>query len=220
MDFVLRPRSVQELLERARNLSGLSLRNVVEEKIFSTTKPHKGWMGELIEMALGLSQDKAAEPDFQEYGIELKTIPISVKGLPKESTFICSVPASPELSWETSAVRKKLLKILWIPLQVNNPDRFLERRIGEPYLWSPSPEQEKIFRQDWEELMESFVLGEAEALTARQGQALQLRPKALNSRKVKAYINSSGKKCWITPRGFYLRSQFTCSLFQEKFKAF
>ena len=57
-----------------------------------------------------------------------------------------------------------------------------ERRIGMPLLWSPNEEEERLLRQDWEELMDMIVLGEVEQISARHGQVLQLRPKAANNK--------------------------------------
>ena len=41
-----------------------------------------------------------------------------------------------------------------------------ERTVGIPILWQPSPEEDQLLRQDWEEISEQIILGQGESLTA------------------------------------------------------
>jgi DNA mismatch repair protein MutH len=203
------PQNVSELLARAQALSGLSLGQIAERHQVDTYRPHKGWAGQLIEIALGATAGSKPEPDFMGLGVELKTLPIDCRGKPTESTFICAAPRTMEASWRESSIYRKLAKVLWIPILTEKSIPLLERKIGLPIFWSPSQEQEAILKEDWEELSESLMLGKAGGLTAKYGQYLQVRPKAANSRVLIQDVNEEGELCWVVPRGFYLRTCFT-----------
>src|SRR5690606_39947645 len=71
---------------------------------------NKGWVGQLLEAALGASAGSQALQDFPELGVELKTIPLDANGKPLETTFVCTTPLLDvhQLTWETSTVRNKL----------------------------------------------------------------------------------------------------------------
>jgi DNA mismatch repair protein MutH len=203
------PQTLSELRERAEGLSGLSLQAIAERHQVNTQSPHKGWTGQLIEIALGANAGSKPEPDFIKLGIELKTLPINRQGKPLESTFVCTAPKSMEASWRESAVYRKLAHVLWVPILTEEMIPLLERRLSTPILWSPSTAEEKILAEDWQELSEALMLGKAERLTAKYGQYLQIRPKAAHSRVLVKGSNEEGELQWMVPRGFYLRSRFT-----------
>ncbi len=79
------PESERELLERAERLAGWTLAEIaldLKTRLPSDLKRAKGWIGELIERALGASAFSLPEPDFPRLGIELKTIPADRAGRP------------------------------------------------------------------------------------------------------------------------------------------
>jgi DNA mismatch repair protein MutH len=163
----------------------------------------------LLEHALGATAASRPEPDFAQLGIELKTLPLNAQWQPKESTFVCTAKLPGEANWHESNVYQKLKKVLWIPVEADPNLALSQRRIGKPILWQPTAAQEKILQQDWEELMEMLTLGAYQQLTAKIGTYLQLRPKAANSRVLRAMLNTDSEPLLIVPRGFYLRTCFT-----------
>ena len=151
-------------MAQAKALAGLTLREIAREHgwpIPDTSRSGKGWPGQLIEDALGASAASLPEPDFQLIGVELKTIPVDTRGRPRESTYVCSVPLddASTSTWEESNVRRKLARVLWIPLLCGDALPIGERRVGSPLLWSPDPEEEAALRVDWEEFMELICVG-------------------------------------------------------------
>jgi DNA mismatch repair protein MutH len=171
------------------------------------------------ERYLGASAGSKPEQDFADIGIELKTIPVDSEGRPLETTFVCVAPLTGNsgVTWASSHVRYKLARVLWIPVEGSRDIPLSKRRIGAPLLWSPSPEEEALLKQDWEELMDLIVLGQVEKITARHGEVLQLRPKAANSRVLTAAIGEFGQSIMTQPRGFYLKKNFTGSLLARHF---
>jgi DNA mismatch repair protein MutH len=158
------PRSENELLARANGLAGLrigALAKDLGQDIPADPVRAKGFIGELIEVALHASAGSRPVPDFEHLGIELKTIPVSRAGEPRESTHVCAVPLLDNIAinWETSLVRRKLQRVLWIPYLAESELSLAERVIGNALLWTPSPDQERVLKGDFEELMDKVCLG-------------------------------------------------------------
>ena len=214
--------NIDELVHAANQLVGLTLAELAERcgiMIPSSLRREKGWIGQLLEFALGASAGSKPQQDFPELGVELKTLPIANNGIPLESTFVCTAPLlhQQKITWETSSVHHKLSAVLWIPVFGDRQQDIASRMIGNPWLWHPTTEQEKIIRRDWEEIMELIALGKVESISARHGEALQLRPKAANGQSLTPAIGSEGTIIQTRPRGFYLRSSFTRELLHMQF---
>ncbi len=216
------PGSDVELLQRAQSIAGLSLYQLakqLDEPVPEKLHHAKGWIGQLLEKALGATAGSLPEPDFQQLGIEMKTLPVNRQGQPQESTYVCTVPLqnNHNLNWEQSWVRNKLKHVLWIPVESEKDLPVTERRIGQAILWSPSPEQEKILQQDWEELMDLVCTGQLANISAKQGTYLQIRPKAANANSLVNTEDEEGNAALTLPRGFYLRSVFTQQILKHHF---
>jgi DNA mismatch repair protein MutH len=216
------PQSEAELLQRAQEIAGLTFAELAEEAgmtVPDNLKRDKGWVGQLLEWHLGAPAGSKPQQDFSQLGIELKSIPIGYSGRPLETTFVCVAPlvGVHGLTWETSHVRNKLSRVLWVPVEGEREIPLAERRVGSPLIWSPSEEEEMQLKTDWEELMEMIVLGRVEQINARHGEMLQLRPKAANSRVLTEAYGASGKPIKTLPRGFYLRTQFTTRILEQHY---
>jgi DNA mismatch repair protein MutH len=209
------PRSEAELLARAAALAGHTLGELAAELGAppppSDQRHAKGLAGSLIERALGAKRGSAVGPDFPVLGIELKTIPIDVRGRPAEVTFVCMVPQTriADLEWELSPVHAKLRRVLFVPIESDARLPLSARRIGAPRLWSPSVSEDAELRADFELLAAVFGCGGAETLTARQGLHLHVRPKGRDARARVRGSDELGAPTRTLPRGFYLRSSFT-----------
>jgi DNA mismatch repair protein MutH len=222
MTILAPPSSEAELLERAGELGGLTLGDIAAR--FGKVPPEdlrraKGWVGQLIEHALGATARSRAAPDFEALGVELKTIPVRRDGMPCESTFVCTIDLVGILSvdWDVSLVRKKLSRVLWMPVEGERDIPVRVRRIGSPLLWSPSDSDAAALRFDWEELASVIGRGDVESLTGHFGRYLQVRPKAADSRARRRGIDHDGLPIATLPRGFYLRAGFTAKVLSEHF---
>ena len=220
MNLAKLPTSAAALLANANGLAGFRVGEIAEMlqiPVPKDLKRDKGWVGQLIETALGANAGSKAEQDFVHLGIELKTIPINVQGEPLETTFVSLAPLIQNngITWQSSHVRHKLQKVLWIPVEGSRDIPLAERHIGQPILWQPSSEQEQQLQQDWEELMELIVLGQLHKINATLGEVLQLRPKGRNSKALANAINEQGQPIQSLPLGFYLRKQFTRQILQQ-----
>ncbi len=211
------PKTEEELMERAQALAGRRLADVAAEHLMrvpENSTRSKGWAGQLLERALGATAGSLAEPDFQAIHVEMKSLPIDRIGTPVESTYVCVAPLDESLgtSWRDSWVFHKLARVLWVPLLSEKHLPPGERVIGTPFIWSPSPQEEAILRDDWETLSELILTGQVARITGSIGQALHLRPKASSSAETKWAVGEEGEWIKANPKGFYLRSSFTQSV--------
>ncbi len=209
-------------MRRAHGLAGLRLGELAERlarPVPQDLRRAKGFVGGLVEKALGASAGSRAQPDFPELAIELKTLPVDRRGASLESTFVCTIPIAEigDVEWEDSRVRRKLLRVLWIPVEGERSIAVAERRIGQPLLWNLGAEDEAALRQDWEELAGLIGGGHVESLTGHLGRSLQIRPKAADSRARRLGFDAEGLPFAALPRGFYLRASFTRALLERHY---
>jgi DNA mismatch repair protein MutH len=216
------PRDEAELVARAAALAGLRLSELAE-RLNAPVPPDlrraKGFVGGLLERALGATAGSRALPDFPELGVELKTLPVDRRGAPVESTFVCTIPLTEigQVEWVDSRVRRKLDKVLWVPIEGERQIAVGERRIGQALFYRLTAEDEAALRADWEELAGYIGRGHVEDLTGHLGQFLQIRPKAADSRARRVGFDADGVPFAALPRGFYLRPSFTHALLRRHF---
>lgn len=207
------PGTVEELELRARALKDRRVGEVAAALGFSlpsAPQRAKGFVGQVVEHALGADPKAGQRPDFPGLAVELKTIPVRSDGRPAESTFCCSITmeTADQERWETSRLRQRLARVLWVPVQAAQQAPLAERRFGQARLWSPNAKETAVLRADWEDLMGAIGVGRSGTLSAREGQALQVRPKAATARVRTLAPGSDGPE-WTLPLGFYLRARFT-----------
>ncbi len=222
MSVVSPPTSEEQLLKRARQLAGLTLADLAikfNQTIPKDTRHAKGWIGQLVETTLGATASSLAEPDFQLIGIELKTLPLTSSGKPKESTYVCTVPLTNlhEQNWQTSWLKRKLQRVLWLPIEADKCIPLASRHIGNAVLWSPDEDEATQLQQDWEELMELVCLGKLDQITSHMGRYLQIRPKGANAKSLTTTLDEEGNTIQTLPRGFYLRPEFTQRIIQANY---
>ncbi len=220
MHTITPPIDEAALLLRAQALAGMTLGEIADSikvQVPENLKREKGWIGLLLEQVLGASAGSRPEPDFPDLGIELKSLPINYQGKPLETTFVCVAPLTGLVGaqWQTSHIRNKLSRVLWVPVISERDIPIAERLVGTPFIWSPSPEEEQLMALDWQELTDMIVLGEVENIHGKYGQVLQLRPKAANSQAKTQAFNRHGQPFQTLPRGFYLKTSFTQALLQK-----
>ena len=211
------PKSEDELMERARGLMGRSLGELATRfgrRVPDEPRRAKGFAGQLFELALGATAGSRSAPDFERIGVELKSVPVARPGVPTESTYVCTVDliADPTLDWSASRARKKLARVLWMPIQADPALAFAERRLGRPILWSPDPATDALLRRDFDDLMEFVRLGHADRVTAHHGTALQIRPKGADATSDAWGVDEDGHRAKVRARGFYLRPTFTAAI--------
>lgn len=219
-----RPNSIDELFARASSLAGQRFGELAAQADLTIPKDlrrDKGWVGMMLEHYLGATAGSKPTQDFPELGIELKTLPVDAMGKPLETTFVCVAPLKDiaGVSWQQSNVRNKLQCVLWLPVDGRREIPLAERVVGSAFIWQPTAAQEQILQRDWEEHMDRIALGKVEEITARQGQAIQIRPKAADGSALTDAIGPDGTLIQVRPRGFYLKKSFTEQIIEQVFNA-
>ncbi len=217
------PTSLSELKVRLDLLVGLSLEQIANTyKIALPTsfKRAKGFTGELIEKALGANALNLPLPDFTHLAIELKTIPVSDKLEPLESTYICHLKLMPKRgeSFFESTLYKKTALILFVAIEGLREIEGPKRKVLGYYLYKPDAKTLEIIKNDYEEVMEQISLGRAHEITARTGTIVQVRPKGASGKDLVPYVNEDGEIALTRPRGFYFRAAFTKEICKKMFK--
>jgi len=205
------PSSIEELLARAKKLADIRVEELASRVAFvvdGDAVRTKGKVGELLERALGAT-GSGAQMDFPELEVEMKTVPLEA-GKPAESTFVCALQLmdAERASWETSWVRKKLSRVLWVPIHERET-------IGEAVLWSPTAEQEAALKNDFDEIVGRIAIGDIEDLSAHVGEYMQLRPKAATGSVRTSAPGRDGELVSTVPRGFYLRAKFVGAVLRD-----
>lgn len=207
---------------RARVLTGRTVAEVAARAGFLTPRDlagHKGFIGQLVERALGAEGGSEARPDFPQLGIELKTLPVRADGTPCESTFVSKavIDGTEPFAFRETALWAKLARVLFVPVEGARDLAVGTRRFGMPFLWEPSPDDEAALEADWRAIAGRIREGELETVTAREGVILQLRPKALDASERSPGVGDGGWLVPMQPRGWYLRRTFTASLVARAF---
>lgn len=179
----------------------------------------KGWVGALVERALGAAAGSHPGPDFPDLGIELKTIPIDRAGKPLESTFVCTIELREIHAAEflTSRLWGKLAQVLFVPVEGTRVVPVAERCLGAAFLWTPSVEERTVLEADWYALCLLIAQGRTGEITGHLGQALQVRPKAAKGSSRRRAFDEDGALYDEQPKGFYLRPSFTGEILRGRF---
>jgi len=214
------PRDERELLARAEARAGLCLDELAARcgrAVPPDLRGHKGWTGNLVEAILGATARSRDVPDFEHLGVELKTLPINARGLPAESTFVCTIPLLEvaDTEYEESRVYRKLRRVLWLPIEGERSIPVGRRRVGVPHLWTPDSDEDAAMRFDWDTLAGWIGRGDVERITGHMGQVLQVRPKARDSQARGWGLDEDGVRVLRMPRGFYLRATFTSRILER-----
>jgi DNA mismatch repair protein MutH len=212
--------TIEALLARAKALVGASVGEIAASLGVSSAGEAvrtKGTPGAILGLALGATGGSSKVHDFPELGVELKTIPIDLRGVPVESTYVCtlSLADAETQEWEDSWVRAKLSRVLFVPLVAGEGVPWPERRVATPVMWSPTAEQDSVLRSDFDDVVGLVGIGRIEELTAHRGRWLQVRPKAANGRVRTVAYGADGESIETIPRGFYLRTRFTGAILRD-----
>ncbi|MEO1233345.1 MAG: MutH/Sau3AI family endonuclease [Myxococcota bacterium] len=216
------PRDEGELLRRARALAGWSLSSLADSLGHSVpldATRAKGWVGQLIEDALGAAAGNRAVPDFERLGVELKTVPVDARGHPRESTYVTTLPLA-ELDSTTfaqSSLHKKLAAVLFVPVEADPKLPLGVRQVGSPFLWRPDASVWALIESDWSRFSAEVRAGRVEHIGPKVGELLQVRPKGADARETTRTIDAEGRERRTMRRGLYLRPTFVLSLFRGHF---
>jgi DNA mismatch repair protein MutH len=209
------PDDLGALLAHARALVGVELGELADALGLPVPVGRvrtKGWSGQVIEHELGVAVGGTRGPDFAALGVELKTVPVAPSREPLESTAVCPIDpiAIAGESWESSYVRAKLARVLFVALAVPPGARSVgERQVAAVRLWSPDAAEEAALRADFELFVRDYYRrGRAAEITGHLGAALLVRPKGRDAADLRDAYDAQGRPTRVGKHGFYLRPAF------------
>lgn len=216
------PPSEAELLRRARALAGAELRDLADllgHRLPPDPVRAKGWVGQLVEDALGAGAGSRPVPDFERLGIELKTVPIDGRGRPRESTYVTTLPLADleAVGFEFTHLAHKLARVLFVPVEAAPELPMPVRRFGSPLLWRPGPTELAAIEADWRLFRARFVAHGPDGVGSELGDILQVRPKGADARDTVQVAGPDGRVMRTMRRGLYLRPAFVFGLFERAF---
>lgn len=203
----------------------LSSRDVFENDMLALLARYVTWPVRRVAEDLGLlpSGGKAAaaaavrgilgqpvhgrDGDFETYGVEVKTVPITVAGNPVEAM---SFPAfsHQELvfeTWESSDLLGRLNRLLIVPLLRPRGISPLDATIGRAFFWSPSEQELTEIGREWEMFRRLIEQGRADTLPkASETRYIHVRPKA----RVAADQDAAPGRIRVTKKSFWLNQGF------------
>ncbi|HXU64483.1 MAG TPA: MutH/Sau3AI family endonuclease [Polyangia bacterium] len=213
---------LRALLAHARALVGVELGELADALGLPVPVGRvrtKGWSGQVIEHELGVAVGGTRGPDFAALGIELKTVPVTDALEPLESTAVCQIDpiAIAGESWESSYVRVKLARVLFVALAVPpGASSVGERQVAAVRLWSPDVAEDAALRADFELFVRDYYRrGRAAEITGHLGAVLQVRPKGRDATDLRDAYDSEGRPTRVGKHGFYLRPAFVAGVLRS-----
>ncbi|HEY4392749.1 MAG TPA: MutH/Sau3AI family endonuclease [Polyangia bacterium] len=211
--------TLDALLAHARALVGVELSDLADALGLPVPIGNlrtKGWSGQVLEQELGAVVGGARGPDFAALGVELKTVPVRETLEPLESTAVCQIDpvAIAAESWETSYVREKLARVLFVALVVPPDARSVgDRRVAAVRLWCPDADEARALREDFELFVRGYYRqGRAAEITGHLGGVLQVRPKGRDADDLRDGYDTAGRPTRVGKQGFYLRPAFVARI--------
>ena len=213
------PENEEDLIKRAFSLTGKKIVELCEpfNKFFNEkSKKSKGYLGKILEMYLGASAGNLPIPDFPNLKIELKILPLNKNMLPKSNVKICynsNMPTQSNYKWDSSIVKLKLNKVLWIPIEADSSIPLRERRICHPFL-SHLKDYENIIKEDYKNITYFLFSGKMEYISANLGKYLILQSISSN-KNLTNYFNFDGDLIRTNFKAFYLKKNYLRKIIYE-----
>jgi DNA mismatch repair endonuclease MutH len=143
----------QKLLEKLHILKGKNLQEIADIYDLYITSSAKNSVAILIRKAIGFKNIKSRIKEFEQRGLEIKTIPVRpMDNRPWESTSFPTMKLQEfvEEEWESSTLYNYLEKVLFIPIYRDQKDTPLQNRVfGRAFYWSPSDQELEIIKKEW-----------------------------------------------------------------------
>jgi len=159
---------------------------VIGDALSVPGKTSKSYAARVIRRALGATKVDARLREFEEFGIEIKIVPLPREGRPWEAM---SFPAFKyaelvEETWDVADLRERLQRLLIVPAYAEDRDvPQVDRVLGSPFFWTPSDDEWQTVQREWAMFQREIRNGRARSLTLPSAtQCVHVRPHARDSR--------------------------------------
>jgi len=220
-DFDYRTATAAEILERAREMVGRTLGDLVpraaREGAIRSGGRTRGEVGSYVEAWFGIPQNSRQEADFPGAGIELKSVPVAGKGhaATVKERLVLSMIDYEDLAteqWADATLRGKLDRLLLVFYRWSEETEIADFLIERVHLWSPDERQLAFMELDWLEVQDKVLAGEAHELSESDGLILGAATKGADGSKTRTQPRSSIP---AKPRAWALKQPFMRALHMD-----
>jgi len=207
-------KNIEDLLNHSQKLLGKTLFDLYGKKSKKVYKGKGGLGNKVEELHYGIKNNNNRRPDVSNLGVEIKTNPLNklVKGgfTPKESVSLSMIDFTSltQESFENSAFWKKNEKILYNMFLYDKNSFDFESPFLLIDLITPSKEDLKVIKNDWEYIKQKAEKLEADELSQSNTQYLVAMTKGGKNQIPQPYANGKAKAKRRAPNGeFYYKSK-------------
>lgn len=176
-------------------------------KRFRVPDKAKSFCSMVIRRCLGAKSPNARIEEFEKMGISIKTVRLDAKRTPREAMSFPKIDymGIVDEDWEDSDFNSQIQRLFIVPLHTQGRKETKKDILGKAFFWSPSKEQLKIIKKEWEGYRDEIKAGRADSLTvASKTKLIHVRPHARDSKDTE---NAPGgknvvKKCFWFNRSF------------------
>lgn len=176
---------------------------------------NKSFAGDVVQAALGEARNSSKKRDLQNFGLEIKTIPLDLERRVIWNTKICGLNYEEVATreWEASHVYHKLRTTLFVPVVKRTPAEWESWYMWGSFIWLPTEDDEAILKADYD-AVRALVKGKKfDAITSKRqpkGPCKVLIPNTggQNSEDVQAF-EMDGETTESKRRAWFLHKEFT-----------
>lgn len=208
---------VDEVIRRARPFLGMTV-GEIHESIEPDVHYHrlfKSYAAYILNMALGVGQDKALGSGLGKAGLRLKTVRCNPGHRPIYAMSLRGFDyvRVGKVEWQDSKCYEDVSRMLIAVLTLPHKDASQEEAVLEKvFFHKPSPGDLKTMRQDWEMLSGMVRDGRAHEITGHLGRIIQARPKGINAKDTKRAPGGHE----LVKKAFFLRTDYLRRVLQRE----
>lgn len=200
-----------------KNVRWFLERGQVDESGYSVKSTNKGRFGlYLEEVYFGIKNNNRKEPDFVEIGMELKVAPLrkNSRGYSsKERMVLGKLDFQDALDNGFMCFERKGSRILIVFYEWAKDTDNRDYKVRKVVDWTPSPEELRIIKEDWDIIQGRIAKGEAHLLSERHTRILSACTKGVDgSVLVDQPVKGSPK---AKPRALSLKAGFMTTVFRD-----
>ena len=132
----------------------------------------------LVKRLLGVSIGDKKALELASVGIKPKTVPVGRENFkPFEAMSFPAMDLAElvEEEWEESELRADLDCLLMVPIVGDDKKQpYMERRLGRPFFWVPTPEEEQGIEKEWRQFRSEVLAGHAAYQRTKRGRSSKL----------------------------------------------
>lgn len=150
----------------------------LRKKLGAPPSNAKNAAASLVKRLLGVSIGDKRALELASVGVKPKTVPVgreTFKPFEAMSFPTMDLAALVEEEWEESELRSDLDCLLIVPIVGDDKKQpYMKRRLGRPFFWVPTPEEERGIANEWRQFRDEVREGRAQYRRTARGRSSRL----------------------------------------------